>query len=423
MTPLGVVMVAKSDQADPRDLGRELGVQVVVDGSVRRAEGVVRVSVRLLSVADGFQLWTRRYERSAAEFLAVADEAANAIAESLTVRRLLAPREAPGDPEAFDLYLRARHEYHRGWTGGLLRSVLLFEAALKRLPNDARILAGYALAQMRRLANEETSEGVAHVALRAAERARAVAPNSGEPLVALASYHLVMADYRTAAREVNDALRRSPSLPDVHDLCGRILIEVGRPEEGIAFLERALLLEPRMSRARGDIVRVSALLGDWSCFDALSASTPADGIEQNAAWFLRTRLAMWRGDVAWALGVAAQLPATLALREPVLGLCTVIATRTIPEALVASVDTLGKVTGRVRRRPIFFRQMMAEVLAYVGDAEQALATIEDAASLGLIDIVWLDRCPLFAEMRSSPRYALAREQVSERAARVLEAFT
>ena len=308
VTPLGTAMALKSATADPRDVGRGLDVQVVVEGSVRKADGVVRVSARLISVADGFQLWTRRYERPLGEVLVVADEAANAIAESLTVRRLLPAREVPADPVALDLYLRARHEYHKGWTSNVQRAIALFEDALKRQPNDPRILSGYALAQMRRLGNEETSEGVAHVALRAAERARAVAPNAGEPLVALAAYHLVMGDYRTAAREVNDALRRAPSLPDVHDLCGRILVEVGRPEEGISFLERALLLEPRIGRAKGDIARVSALLGDWSQVEPLYATTPKEESEQNGVWFLRTRIAMWRGDVEWAMRAQAQMP-------------------------------------------------------------------------------------------------------------------
>ena len=423
LTPLGAVMAVRSDGADPRALGRELGVQVVVEGTLRRTDGTVRVGARLVSVADGFQLWTRRFERPVKDVLVVADEAANAIAESLTVRRLLPPREAPLDPVALDLYLRARHDYHQGWTPHLQRSLALFEEALKRQPNDPRILSGYALAQMRRLGNEETSEGVAHVALRAAERARAVAPNAGEPLVALAAYHLVMGDYRAAAREVNDALRRAPSLPDVHDLCGRILVEVGRPEEGISFLERALLLEPRIGRARGDIARVSALLGEWAQVEPLYETMPGDEAEQNGVWFLRARIAMWRGDVDWAKRATAEMPPTLALRAPIEGLCGVITARVVPESLVTLVEALGKVTGRVRRRPIFFRQLKAESLAYVGDEAGALAAIEDAASLGLIDVVWLDRCPLFEGMRGSRRFLEARAQVAERASLVLEAFT
>ncbi len=423
VTPLGASMALRASQGDPRDRGRELGVQVVVEGGLRRSGDLIRFSARLVSVSDGFQLWTRRYERAAADLLVVADEAASAIAESLTVRRLLPPREAAADPVALDLYLRARHAYHQGWTSNMQRATALFEEALKRQPNDPRILAGYALAQMRRLGNEETSEGIAHVALRAAERARAVAPTAGEPLVALAAYHLVMGDYRAAAREVNGALRRAPSLPDVHDLCGRILVEVGRPEEGLAFLERALLLEPRIGRARGDIARVSALREDWAKVEPLYASTPQDETEQNGVWFLRARIAMWRGDAAWAGRAPSEMPPSLALRAPIEGVCTVITTRVLPASLLALIDSLGKVTGRVRRRPVFFRQLKAEVLAAVGDDAGALAAIADATTLGLIDVVWLDHCPLFRGVRGARQFVDARAAVAQRASLVLEAFT
>jgi serine/threonine-protein kinase len=87
------------------------------------------------------------------------------------------------------------------------------------------------------------------------------------------------------------------------------------------------------------------------------------------------------------------------------------------------VDGMGKVTGRVRRRPIFFRQMRAEMCAYSGDHDAALTALEEAAALGLIDLVWLDRCPLFEPLRVAARFAQVRAGVAARAELVLEAFT
>ena len=422
--PRGMVMRYRGSSVDPRDIGRELDVQVVVGGSFRRIDGTLRIAMRLISVADGFQLWTRRYDRSERDFLGIVDEAADAIADSLTVLRTQPAREAPTDTEAIDLYLRARFEYHKGWPVNVARAVSLFEDALKRAPNDARILSGYALAQMRRLAFEDSSEGVAHVALRAAERARAAAPQSGEPHVAFANYHLIMGDASAAAREVNHALRLAPALPDVHDLCGRILVEVGRPDEGMSFLERALLLEPSMFRARLDLARVSALLGDWSKAQALYAEPPRTEAEHNAYWFPRARLALWRGDTEWAQWAKRESAGqTFSMRVPVDEICTLISSREIPSTLLTLVDSLGKITGRVRRRPIFFRQLKAEALAYVGDADAALAVLDEATTLGLIDVVWLDRCALFEAFRAEKRFGEIRARVAERAARVLDAFT
>jgi tetratricopeptide (TPR) repeat protein len=300
----------------------------------------------------------------------------------------------------------------------------LFEEALKKAPNDPRVLSGYALAQMRRLAVEESSEAAAHVALRAAERAKAAAPSAGEPRVALANYYFIMGDAAAAAREVNDALRLSPSLPDVHELCGRILAEVGRPEEGLAFLERALLLEPSMLRTKLDIARVSALAGDWSKAESLYDDLPQEPNEQNAYWFPRARLAIWNGDGVWAEWAKIELaPLTFTLRPPVEAICELILTKQLPESLREALDSLGKITGRVRRRPIFFRQLKAEAYAYVGDDDVALLALDEAASLGLIDVVWLDRCPLFASLRRDERFAEIRARVEARASRVLDALT
>src|SRR6185295_7706402 len=96
-----------------RDVGRELGVQVVVEGSVRKARGHVRITARLVSVTDGFQLWAKRFDRPEQDVLSINDEAARAIAEALTLSSHGEAREAPSNPVALDLYIRARHEYRQ----------------------------------------------------------------------------------------------------------------------------------------------------------------------------------------------------------------------------------------------------------------------------------------------------------------------
>ena len=80
----GAVHKLRGETRDPRDIGRELEVQVVVEGSIRRAGEQLRISARLSSVADGFQLWAKRFDRPAADLLVVGDEVARAVAEALT---------------------------------------------------------------------------------------------------------------------------------------------------------------------------------------------------------------------------------------------------------------------------------------------------------------------------------------------------
>ena len=189
----GAVMRFKGVDRDPREVGRELAVQVVVEGSVRRSGERLRVSVRLVSVADGFQLYAKRFDCAAGEVLAIGDQAANAIAEALTLSWQAPARDAPTDPAAIDLYLRARHEYHKGFTDSTKVAVDLFRQALVHAPSDPTIASGLAMALARRFAFDLDADGFVDEALACADRALAVAPHLGEARVALGTLRLYLA--------------------------------------------------------------------------------------------------------------------------------------------------------------------------------------------------------------------------------------
>ncbi len=144
--PRGAVMPYKGATRDAREVGRELDVAVVVEGSVRRAPGGYRINARLVSVADGFQLWARKFDVPEGELLAQNDVIAHAIAEALTVDLGVAPARAASDGRAVDLYLRARHAYHSAFSSPRTDVVALFDEVLALTPDDPRALAGRALA-------------------------------------------------------------------------------------------------------------------------------------------------------------------------------------------------------------------------------------------------------------------------------------
>ncbi len=139
----------RGDDEDARDIGREIGVEAVVEGSVRRSPGGVRMTARVLGVADGFQLWAKRWDRSAEELLAINDEAAQAVALALGVSAREAVRAPPADAASLDTYLRARHEYRKFWPEPLRKSAALFEELLARTPRDPAALSGLAVALSR----------------------------------------------------------------------------------------------------------------------------------------------------------------------------------------------------------------------------------------------------------------------------------
>jgi TolB-like protein len=422
----GAVARVTASEQGARDIGRELRVDVVVDGSLRRAGDKLRIAARVISVADGFQLWAKRFDRADKDVLSVSDDAADAIAEALTLRRSVPARSAPSDPRAVDLYLRARHSLHVGWRESVARANELFEEALALAPDDPTILTAYANAQLRRLTFNSTEPVAALDAeekVRAsAEKALALAPHMGEARAALASLEWAMGDPVGCARQLREAVRLSPSSNDVNDLLGRLLLEVGQPERGIALLSAILAMEPQRNQVRSDLARARALLGDWSAFEAAVENPPTDE-HANIRYMLLARLTMWRRDRALAEVLARQIEnRNFALVPEVLAILDMIKTGQRRPEMLQNIEVWGRVMGRARRRPAFFRQLAAEGLAFTGDLLESENALVEAEALGLVDLTWMDRCPLFVEMRKSPGFSAVRDRVATRARRSLDAL-
>ena len=415
----GAVAKYRGETRDARNVGRELRVQVVVDGSVRRAGDMLRVTARVVSVADGFQLWARRFDRPEKEVLTISDEAANAVAEALTARRTAPARAAPSDARAVDLYLRARHAFRRGWRQDTKESLALFEQALALAPDDPTILAGYARAQLRRfLFDTEAGDALeAEVKGRAAaERALALAPSLGEAHAALANLKWVMGDHVGSARDLREAIRIAPGSQDVNELYGRLLLEAGKPERAVGILAAAAALDPAIDITGGDLVRARVYVGDWTAFDAALEREPATDAQASLHFFLFARLASWRRDKAAAAVLRRQVEKrTFALHDEVLRILGVIETDMLPEGMQEQLAVWGRIVGRARRRPMFFRQLAAEMHAYVREDAATVHAIGEADGLGLIDVTWVDRCPLFAPIREAPLFVAVRDRIAARA--------
>jgi serine/threonine-protein kinase len=142
----------------------------------------------------------------------------------------------------------------------------------------------------------------------------------------------------------------------------------------------------------------------------------------NLYWIGRWRVVMWKRDVAKAERLLELVrPQSFGLARAVETMLSIIATKIVPKEILVELDQRGAI-GRALRRRAFFRQLKAEVLAYVGDAEAMLLALEEAEEAGLFDITWLDRCPLFEEYRGATRFQAVRAKVAERAAEVIGAL-
>jgi serine/threonine-protein kinase len=404
---------------DTGELGRLLNVHVVVDGSVRRIGDSLRVTIRLVSVDDGLQLWAKRFDATVGEVFQVADQASSAIAQALTVERTHPVDEATTDPIAVDLFLRARHEYHLVWHEATSRAIKLFADALKLAPNDARILGGYALALARRYAYEFGAEASGPEALAAAERTLALQPRSSAARAAIAVVKWNDGDIVGTAREISRALRDGPTNGDAHDYYGRLLSECGRVEEAVERLKMALAVEARMSQAKFELIRANALLGNWNEVWRRLGDPPKNSSLLNSYWTTRMRMHGWLGDGPGALACKEQLAiGSYETQSVMLAFMEVISGESTPDALTAVLTQFGQ-ANQVARRRAFFSQLVTEIWASRGENEKALASLEESARGRLSDLAWLDRCPVLAPIRNESRFKAVREPIAARAEEAL----
>src|SRR6266545_4962263 len=241
-----------------REIGQQLGVAHVVEGSVQRAANKVRVNAQLLDARTDAHLWAQTYDRDLADVFAIQSEIAKAIADQLQAK--LSPNEKKAieqppttDLAAFDLYSRAKTLV---LTAGLSatgepderKAIELLDEAVKRDPSffDAYCQLAYAHEQLYAISGFDHTPArlaLAEAAVLAATRLR---PDAAETHLARAQYlYNGLRDYAGALAELEIARRALPNDPRLCEVTGYILRRRGQQEEGLRNLERAVELDPR----------------------------------------------------------------------------------------------------------------------------------------------------------------------------------
>lgn len=407
------------------EVGRSLGVHVMVEGSLRRVNDLVRVTLRLVNVADGLQIWAKRFERPLGDVLRIGDEAAAAVAGAITaeIPGAAVGEQSTNDPVAVELYLRGRAEYHRTWHDSNSRAIDLFTQALERAPTDTKIMGAYALALARRYAYEFGAEHTGPVAVQAAERALALAPSSTYARTALAVVRWNEADVTNAAREVSRAVRNGPANADAQDYMGRLLLECNRVEDAIARFRMALAIESRLLQARCELARGLFMMGRESEAFATLGEPPADRAMLNGYWTTRIRLSCWRKEKVDVGALREKIVANglFETQSLVLAMLDTITNPHTADALTAILMQFGS-SNVVQRRQSFFAQLACEVWCIVGNPERAMDALEKSYAAKLSDLGWLDHCPLLDPLRGMPKFESMRDDVAARAEEALRAL-
>ncbi len=244
-------------QHNPKPLsqvGRELGAQYVLEGSVRRSGDKVRVTAQLIRVQDQTHLWAREYDRELKDLLVlqsdIARHTADDIAAALGEHNTGAVKEATfltGQAyESHDLYLRGLYFWNQRGFEGLQRAIDYFQQAVDKDPQNARAYAGLAdsYALIGGFGDMERPE-YAPAAKAAALRALQLDPNLAEAHTAFAlireNYYL---DWPTAEQEYQKAIALNPSYATAHQWHAECLMWQGRFEEALKESDQARQLDP-----------------------------------------------------------------------------------------------------------------------------------------------------------------------------------
>jgi adenylate cyclase len=257
----------KGKQVDAPQIARQLNVSHLLEGSVRKAGGRVRITAQLIDGATGGHIWAERYDRELKDIFALQDEISQAIVAALKLSLLPEEKRAieqrgTTNSEAYKLYLMAREYSVRGNAGAARANeaiIRLCRRATEIDPNYARAWAMMAGAQRRlRLFLGREGDG----GLAAAERALSLDPTLAEAHAAKARILTADARYDEARREIEVALRLDPESNDVNQAAATWHFSQRRFGEAITYYERAASsMEPDFYAA-GMVLGCYKALGD-----------------------------------------------------------------------------------------------------------------------------------------------------------------
>jgi len=303
-----------------REIGQQLGVAHVLEGSVQRTKDRVRVTAQLIDARTDDHQWAEVYDRQMVDVLAIQSEIAQAITQQLAAK--LSPREKAAigpstrDVVAFDLYLQAKElikTFHDtpNWKETLLKAVRLLDEAISRDPNFALAYCWRTTAHDALYWNGlDRSPARIELAQASAEKALELIPDLGEAHLAQALvYYHGKRDYARAFAELALANRTLPNSAEVLYLAGTIARRQGHWEDAVKNLEKAFDLDPANPRIVNGLSVVYDLLRRYddeaALFDRAAMVNPAT---RNYAQLVHAQIEIERGDLKAAHSFLNSLP-------------------------------------------------------------------------------------------------------------------
>ena len=302
------------------DIGNELKVAHVLEGSVRKAGNQVRITAQLIAVDTDTHLWSQTYDRTLENIFAIQDEIASAVVSELKIALLgAAPTARATDPEAYALYLQARHISRLGTASQLQEAITLFEQVVEIDPQYTDAWSELGRAQINQAGFSLVSEKTANALGRESQqRALEIDPDNAAALSRLGWIEMSEGDLNKAAQHLQVAMALEPGSAAVLGNAAQLLTTLGRNEQAIKLNRKVTILDPASAQAHANLA--SSLYTAGRLEEALSANQSAERLSPvywgvpflNGAFFMlekdyESALAAYEkeGDPEWrARGVA-----------------------------------------------------------------------------------------------------------------------
>ncbi|MGI9068544.1 MAG: tetratricopeptide repeat protein [Pyrinomonadaceae bacterium] len=260
--PTSAVRKYNTDEQDPVAIGREQGVDAVLQGSIRRADEQIRVTVQLVRVSDGRPLWAGKFDEKFTEIFTVEDLISERVAEALALnltgaeKKQLAKRYTE-NTEAYQLYLKGSYFRRKYTKEGFEKSIQYFEQALNKDPAYAPAYAGLAQTYNRLGVTglwpaNEACQKQEWAALKALE----IDDTLAEAHVTLGGAKLSNWDWSAAEREFRRGIELDPNSVDAHHDYSYFLSAMERHDEALREVKRAQELEPNSAQKLGSVAKI-----------------------------------------------------------------------------------------------------------------------------------------------------------------------
>ena len=247
----------KGQSLDVRTIGARLGVSSVLEGSVRKSGQHLRISAQLVNVADGYHIWSERFDRDASDVFAIQDEIAQTVANRLRLQIEKQATPPTHNIEAYDLYMQGRYHWNKRTNEESKRALALFEAAVALDPNFAPAYAGISDTYL--ILEDHGFIGFREALSRAraaVEKALSLDDSLAEAHTAMAAIQAELRDYERADWEFRRAIELNPGYATAHHWYStQLLLDQGKIDQAEREIIRASELDPLSLIINTDLAR------------------------------------------------------------------------------------------------------------------------------------------------------------------------